>query len=1404
MTSRFLKTLRGGAVVAVTAALTLGVMVSAHSLTIPSTPLSITASAPPLTMLVVGRDHKLFYEAYNDASDLDEDGSLDIRFNPRITYYGLFDSNLCYQYNDRYDDALNTSNQGLFQPSGRAGALNTCKKAWSGNFLNYLTTSRIDALRKVLYGGFREIDTAEETVLRRAYIPQDAHSWAKEYESVERDGYDIADYTPLAAPKKKNTRHFFGSLTPNAGANCSTLSNCTKRPPWLSVVTDTSKRVWEWASTERPVLSDSTHGGTRTNYTVRVKVCSAGYTDGCKQYTTATGKQVYKPVGLLHDYGENDAMLFGLLTGSYNKNMSGGVLRKAIASFAGEVNADGTFKADAPIVRSLDALAIRDFNNGRTDNAYRGGWLTTAPMSEGKFVDWGNPVAEMLYETLRYYAGKRAATKAFETSGSYDADVGLPVATWDDPYNNASTKAKWCSKANVLLMSDINPSFDSDQLPGSAFNASFTGDLSGLNVSAIADQITEVENLAGKFVFIGQSDSVYDGAPTAKRVSSLAKVRGLAPEEPTKQGSYYSAAVAYYGKNTDLNPAKGNQTVDTFVVALASPLPRISITNSANQTVTLVPFSKSVGGSGIDAAKGRFQPTNQIVDFYVERIEPGYAKFRINFEDVEQGADHDMDVIAEYEVKTESNGSITVNVTPRYQAGGIKQNMGYVISGTNRDGVYLVARDENDNPAYYLNVPPGKDAGYCDKSTMPADCASLPKMNETSTQTFSPASTGSAVTDLKGPLWYAAKWGAFRDFDKDNLPKAKIEWDANPSDSNDTPEAYFLVQNPLKLRQTLSRAFDSILDRTASASNITSNSTSSSTDKYVFQSTYNGQYWSGDLRAYLVTANGVEATPKWTAAKTLSPSRKIVTRSGGKGVDFRYDDLSGSDKSLLGSEAVVNYLRGDRSLEIRNNPAGGMRSRADTTVLGDIVHSSPYYVKDTDTVYVGANDGMLHAFSAADGSLLFSYVPGLVIPKLKDLTSPTYSHRFYVDGEIAVSSKADTGKNYLVATLGRGGKGLFALDVTKPAAFGVNDALWESSGETDADVGYMVGEPIIAKTKSGKWVVIVANGYNSTNQKAVLLVYDLADGQLLARLDTGVAGDNGLAAPVAYDQDSDGVVDYVYAGDLKGNVWKFDLTDDTPGKWSIALGKKPLFTAKDASGKVRQPITAQIALSVNDVKTDPNHGKLFVFFGTGSYLEKADPSNKSVQTWYGLIDEGKVISGRSALVERKIVEAGTVGGKKVRAMSEATSDDMEGKSGWYIDLITPPGQAEGERIVTASKVYRAVEPVLIASSIIPVSAQDDPCSPTGRGYVNAVNPYTGGATKNIIFDVDRNNKFELADNLSGKVVGSVELTEGMTGKGVLVGKQFVAGDSDGKVGSIGINLGLKFKGRISWREIVIQ
>ena len=175
-----------------------GLGVAAAAPTIPEHPLITSQSSIPLSMMVVGRDHTLFYEAYNDASDVDGDGTLDTRFKPTITYYGLFDSGLCYAHSGGSGDT------GKFTPSAQAGALGVCPgdSDWSGNWLNWATTSRIDALRKVFYGGHRDTDTTTETILRRAYIPQDAHSWAKEYTSVSVDGYNIGDYTPLSYPMR--------------------------------------------------------------------------------------------------------------------------------------------------------------------------------------------------------------------------------------------------------------------------------------------------------------------------------------------------------------------------------------------------------------------------------------------------------------------------------------------------------------------------------------------------------------------------------------------------------------------------------------------------------------------------------------------------------------------------------------------------------------------------------------------------------------------------------------------------------------------------------------------------------------------------------------------------------------------------------------------------------------------------------------------------------------------------------------------------------------------------------------------------------------------------------------------------------------------------------------------------
>ncbi|MFZ5581020.1 MAG: pilus assembly protein [Pseudomonadota bacterium] len=1383
------------------------------ALTIPDTPLVTTQSTKPMTMLVSGKDHRFFYEAYNDASDINGDGVIDYKFNPAITYYGLFDSSLCY----KHSGGANNSDQ--FTPVSQA-TNGKCSNNWSGNWLNYATTSRIDALRKVLYGGYREVDSDSQTILRRAYIPQDAHSWAKEYTSEAVDGYRISDYTPLSQPSF-GKRHFFGNLTANSGTDCATLGNCSDLPPLLSVVANTGKRVWEWASTERPVLSDSTHGGTRKNYTVRVEVCTATYHDDCKKYPNGA----YKPIGLLHEYGENESMLFGLLSGSYNKNTSGGVLRKVVSSFANEVDAaTGRFTSQASIVKSFNALRIRDYNNGRTDQAYRKGWVATRSMNLGEFVDWGNPVAEMMYESLRYFAGTKAATAAYATSGSYDGDIGLPVATWDDPYaSDSAAKAPWCTRANMLTISDINVSFDSDQVPGSYFE-SFSGDLSGLNAQTEASTITSHETGVTGLHFIGQSGSEYDTTPSPKTVSSLGSIRGLAPEEPTKQGSYYSASVAYFGQRSDLrDDLQKNQTITTLAVALASPLPRIEVPLRGG-TITLVPFAKSVGGSfGISAAKGDFQPTNQIVDFYVETIANSgsadsdasinggryYAKFRINYEDVEQGADHDMDAISEYVIAANADGTLSVSVTPTYQAGGIRQNMGYIMSGSTKDGVYLVVQDENVDNAYFLNTPPNRDPGYCDQSPVPNDCKKLPYIGATapgnnSTRIFTPGT--SSATLLKDPLWYAAKWGGFVDSDGDSLPNKTLEWDA---DSDGVPDTYFLVQNPLKLKESLKKSFDTIIARNSSGGNITSNGGQIRTNSLVFQTTFNSAKWSGELTAYPVTASGGVDTvnPAWVGSGGIpaAGSRNIFTKKDGAagGVSFLWSSLSTAQKAALGSEDVLNYLRGDRSKETTQS-GGTLRERA--SVLGDIVHASPYYAEDINVVFVGANDGMLHAFDASKasppgGDELFTYIPGLIFNKLNLLPNGQYSHKFYVDGDVAVSTHEQTpSQNILIGAPGRGAKGVFALDVSSPSTFSASSVLWEHDGVSDADMGFVLGRPQIAKFNNGNVYAVLGNGYNSTNGHAVLYVFSLTGG-LETTIDTGVGGDNGLATPGLWDADGDGDIDYVYAGDMKGNVWKFDTSANNLNQWDVAFKTgstpKPLFTAKDGSGNA-QPITAQINIVKNTLTTDPNYGKTFVFFGTGSYMLSTDPSNQALQSWYGLIDEGIMITSRTQLIERTIVDIGTLSGKSARTFSEASAGDMTGFKGWFVDLKDP--SARGERIVTRSNYYYLREPVLLASSIIPT---EDPCSPGGSGYVNAISPFTGGRLAYVLFDVNKDTNFNESDKINGHVTTSLDLGVGMPGEAIIIGKWLVVGGSDASFGQILLNMPSP-GGRISWREITSQ
>jgi type IV pilus assembly protein PilY1 len=448
---------------------------------------------------------------------------------------------------------------------------------------------------------------------------------------------------------------------------------------------------------------------------------------------------------------------------------------------------------------------------------------------------------------------------------------------------------------------------------------------------------------------------------------------------------------------------------------------------------------------------------------------------------------------------------------------------------------------------------------------------------------------------------------------------------------------------------------------------------------------------------------------------------------------------------------------------------------------------------------------MLHAFDADTGNELFAYVPNALLPRLHKLTDPNYSHEYFVDGEIAVSTRDQTpgAKNILVGTLGRGGKALYALNVTDPNNFDAAKVLWEF---TDPDLGLALGKPFIAKLNNGTTAVLVGNGFNSGNDRAVLFIINLETGALIRKLDSMAgsgASPNGMATPRGWDIDANGTLDMVYVGDRLGNVWKFDLKSNAPASWGPAIGTAaapvPLFVARDALNK-RQPITGGMSLGINSRKGDPNFGKLFVFFGTGQYLLSADVTDVSVQTWYGLVDADVQIADRAALKQRTITTEGVIAGSTVRAFSLATAGDMAGKSGWYIDLV-PPSGAAGERIMSDAKFLGSV---LLVTSIIP-----DPnvCQPGGQGFLNAVDPFSGGSLTSVFFDADRDTKFNDTDTMliAGKKVpvGSISPDNNLPSEAILIGNRLITSGTSGEVRSVGANNPVR-NGRIAWREIVRQ
>ncbi len=662
--------------------------------------------------------------------------------------------------------------------------------------------------------------------------------------------------------------------------------------------------------------------------------------------------------------------------------------------------------------------------------------------------------------------------------------------------------------------------------------------------------------------------------------------------------------------------------------------------------------------------------------------------------------------------------------------------------------------------------------------------------------------------------------GTLTEADLPALKSGSKSW-GDPSGTNDKPEKiddlfhaavnsggkFVAAIDPDAFTAGLRSALDAIDEAVGSASNISFSGTSLSGGTRSYVASYVAGQWTGDVKAYPVTSSGISTTVEWSAnatGKIPTSNRKVYTHAGTNGAVPTSFPTTAQNTAL--GDGIADYIKGTRTGE-------GTTYRQRSNIFGDIVNSSPVYVKEgtTETLYVGANDGMLHAIDATNGQERFTYVPALInMTDLKELArKKDFVHKFFVDGPIVVSTRQQTtDKNILVGTLGRGGKGVFGLDVTDPTTFGTSGKTWEFAGDTD--MGMVLGRPQVAKINDTNrtTAVLVPNGINSAGGKAVLYVLNMQTGEQLGKVATNSETNNGLSMPTAVDMDGNGTADYAYAGDLQGNVWKFDLTDSDATKWTSTK----MFTAVDPDDSTkRQPITGGITVAFNPATYNP-----WILFGTGRYLIDTDPSDTSVQSWYGFEDDGTAIADRTKLKARKITLVDTVAKKKVRAFEEAVAGDMKDMKGWVVDLITPPDVKEGERMIGDQFVVAGN--VLVATSVIPSSSD---CLPDGTGWLNFVDAFTGGATKSPFIDLNGDNQFTMggdgvpADkNGDGTKEGyippsSVSLENGMTSDaGALFGTypgggypMFCAIGSAATPGCVPFDWGPGF-GRISWREVL--
>lgn len=614
---------------------------------------------------------------------------------------------------------------------------------------------------------------------------------------------------------------------------------------------------------------------------------------------------------------------------------------------------------------------------------------------------------------------------------------------------------------------------------------------------------------------------------------------------------------------------------------------------------------------------------------------------------------------------------------------------------------------------------------------------------------------------------------------------------------------FFSADDPDTFADELGTVLESILERIdASATSAATSAAVLQADTLLYSASFRSDDWSGTVSALAISqADGSVGAEVWNAESIIAASNKgarnLLTFDGSGGVTLQYSQLSSTQKDAVdhAADGTEDDRGSDRISWLRGNVISGLRARdasGSQRLMGDIINGTPQFVGSQSAGYqllrsefspgaytafsvstderpemllVPTNAGMLHGFNAATGAELFAYVPSEVLAPvpgkdfspLSQLTDPEYEHRYIVDGTPTISDVLldDGWATVAVGSMGVGGRSIFALDITDPETMDSGDVMWEF---TDPDLGYGVTDVQIVPMENNVFAAVFGNGYNSNSEHAVLFVVNIADGSLLAKIDTGVGGtssslSNGLGPVLVSDwPDNDLIAHFVYAGDLQGNLWRFDVSDPDPSNWT----DENMFTATDADDKP-QPITVQPRAALNP----KSPGELMILFGTGSYfrLEDRESVNPQVQTLYGLREEGgnlnQPLGDRSDMLQQTITfesQAEALGATRI--VREVSDNDYSNKNqiGWYLDLVVS-GSARGERVISrATFPSSSLRERVRFTTLRP---DNDPCSGGREGFIFDVDLSDGGRTDEAVFDINSDNLFNVDDLVDGKMINAI-------------------------------------------------